>query len=97
MSRGYDGPEIDDFRSASFGWGRDRGRNPSSDGNSRIALQNIHREEDRADGRDSEGRDRSDKDRPPVPRQERCKRFSRRESEPNTQTGTGNIRCGTSK
>jgi len=71
MSRGYDVPEIADFRGSGFGWGRDRGRDPSSDWNSRLALQNIHREEDQADRRDSESRERSDKDRPPVPREER--------------------------
>ena len=53
MSRGYDGPEIDDFRGSSSGWGREADRGPSSDWNSRIALHNIHREEDRADRRDS--------------------------------------------
>src|SRR5215467_6229228 len=73
MSRGYDGPEIDDFRGSGFGWGRDADRDPSSDWNSRLALQKIHREEDRADRRDSEDRERSDKHRPPVPRQERVR------------------------
>lgn len=73
MSRGYDGPEIDDFRGSSFGWGRDADRGPSSDWNSRLALYNIHREEDRADRRDSEARQPCDRDRPPVPRKERVR------------------------
>ena len=33
----------------------------------------IHRDEDRADRRDSAARERSDKDRPPVPREERVR------------------------
>lgn len=75
MSRGYDGPEIDDFRGSGFGWERDSDRGPSSDWNSRLALPNIHREEDRADRRDSEARERSDKDRPPMPRKERVRQI----------------------
>jgi len=49
MSRGYDGPEIDDFRDSGSAWGRDPDRDRSSDWNSRFALHNIHREEERAD------------------------------------------------
>ena len=75
MSRGYDGPEIDDYRVYGFGRGRDSDRDASSDWNSRFALHNIHREEDRADRRDSEARERSDKDRPPVPREERVRQI----------------------
>jgi hypothetical protein len=71
MSRGYDGPEIDDFRSSGFGWGRDADRGPSSDWNSRLALHNVHREEDRADKLDLESRERPDRDGPPLPREER--------------------------
>ena len=75
MSRGYDGPEIDDFRDSDYGWGRDADRDPSSDWNSRFALHNIHREEDRADRRDSGARERSDKDRPSMPREERVRQI----------------------
>lgn len=50
MSRGYDGPEIDDFRDSGFRRGRDADRGQSSAWNSRLALHNIHREDDRADG-----------------------------------------------
>src|SRR6266568_2897579 len=71
MSRGYDGPEIDDFLGSSLGWGRDADRDGPSDWNSRFALHNIHREEERADARDSEARDRTDRDRSPLPREER--------------------------
>lgn len=75
MSRGYEGQEIDDFRDSSFGWGRDTDRDASSDWNGRFALRNIHREEQRADRRDTEGRERGDKDRPPVPREERVQQI----------------------
>ena len=75
MSRGYDGPEIDDFRDSGLGWGRDPDRDLPSDWKSRLALHNIHREEDRADRRDTEGRERGDKDRPPVPREERVRQI----------------------
>ncbi|HEX2715244.1 MAG TPA: hypothetical protein VHM88_23950 [Candidatus Acidoferrales bacterium] len=71
MSRGFDGFEIDDFRDSDFGWGRDRDRDRSSDWNNRLALHNIHREEDRADKLDRESRERSDRQRPPLPREER--------------------------
>jgi hypothetical protein len=78
------------------------------DWNSRFALHNIHREEDRADKLDSEARERSDKDRPPVPRQERVRqilsqrvrikytdrngRYSLRDSEINTLGEVGKFR-----
>ena len=71
MSRGYDGPEIDDYRGSGFSWGRDQARDPSSDWNSRLALHKIHRQEDRADRLDSHARERSDGDRRPLPREER--------------------------
>lgn len=75
MSRGYDGPEIDDFRDSGLGWGRDSDRDPSSDRNRLFALHIIHGEEDRADRRDSEARERGDKDRPAVPREERVRQI----------------------
>src|SRR5215510_6721794 len=71
MSRGYDGPEIADFFDSGFGWGRDPGRERSSDWNNRLALHNIHREEERADKLDHESRERSDRQRPPLRREER--------------------------
>ena len=108
MSRGYDGPEIDDFRDSGFGWGRDADRDPTSDRNSRFALHNIHREEDRADRRDSEARERSDKDRSPIPREgrvrqilsqrvrtkyaDRNRQYSLRDSEINTLGEVGKFR-----
>src|SRR5690242_14218230 len=108
MSRGYDGPEIDDFRGSGYGWRRDPDRDLPSDSNSRLALHNIHREEDRADRRDTEGRERGDKDRPSMPREERVRQilsqrvrtqytdrnrqYSMRDSEINTLGEVGKFR-----
>jgi len=75
MSRGYDGPEIDDSRRPALGWGRGADRDPSSDWNSRFALHDIHRQEDRADRLNSECRERSDRDRPSLPREERVRQI----------------------
>src|SRR5690348_3212902 len=71
MSRGFDGFEIDDFRDSGFDSGRDVGRGSSSLWNDRNGLYYIHREEDRADRRDREGRERSRTERPPMAREER--------------------------
>ena len=108
MSRGYGGPEIDDFRGSGSAWGRDADRGPSSDWNGRFALHDIHREEDRADRRDSEARERGDKDRPPLQREERVRQillqrtrtrytdrnrqYSLRDSEVNTLGEVGKFR-----
>ncbi len=75
MSRGYDGPEINDFRGSGFGWGRDVDRDLSSDWNSCLTLHNIHRQEDRADRLDSDGREPTDRHRPPVAREERVRQI----------------------
>ena len=71
MSRGFDGFEIDDFRSSDFRSDREVNRSPSSDWNKWTELHNIHREEERTDRLDREGRDRSNRDRPPLAREER--------------------------
>ena len=108
MSRGFDGFEIDDFRESGSDSGRDVGRSSSSDWNTRARLHNIHREEDRADRLDSEGRDRSGKERPPVAREERVqeilsqrtrikytdrdKDYSLRDSEVHTLSEVGKFR-----
>ena len=108
MSRGLDGFEIDDFRNSDFGTGRDVGRSSSSDWNARTNLGNIHREEDRADRLDREGRERSDRERPPLAREERVqtilsqrtrtkytdrdKDYSLRDSEVHTLTEVGKFR-----
>ena len=108
MSRGYNGPEIGDFRGSGFDWERGSDRDPSSGWNSWLALHHIHREEDRADRRDSEARERGEKDRPPVPREERVRQvlsqrvrtkytdrtrqYSLRDSEINTLGEVGKFR-----
>lgn len=71
MSRGFDGFEIDDFRSGDSRSNRDEGRGSSSSWDSRYAHHNIWQEEDRADRLDRETRERSDRERPPLPREER--------------------------
>src|SRR5689334_1381886 len=71
MSRGFDGFEIDDFRSGHSRSDRDEGRGSSSSWDSRNARYNIWQEEDRADRLDRETRDRSGRERPPRPREER--------------------------
>src|SRR6266853_2852822 len=71
MSRGFDGFEIDNFRDSGFDSGRDVGRNSSSDWNTLTNLHNVHRDEERADRLDREGRERSDRERPPLAREER--------------------------
>ncbi|MGH7743829.1 MAG: hypothetical protein ACREQ5_03285 [Candidatus Dormibacteria bacterium] len=71
MSRGFDGFEIDDFRDSDFSSGRDVGRSSSSDWNTRTKLQDIHREEGRTDSLAREGREHSDRERPPLAREER--------------------------
>ena len=83
MSRGSDSFEIDDFRGSDSGSGRDVSRGPSSDWNKRIDLHNIHREEDRADRLDREDRQRSDSDRPFVPREERVQMILARRTRTN--------------
>src|ERR1700731_2501309 len=71
MSRGFDGPEIDDFHRPE----RDVNRGPES--NRRAGwdavrrLERIRSEEERADQRDQEARGASGSNRPPLPREER--------------------------
>jgi hypothetical protein len=113
MSRGFDGFEIDDFRDSDFGSGRDVGRGSSSDWNARTNLHNIHREEDRADRLDGEGRERSSRERPPLAREERVqailsqrtrtkytdrdKNYSLRDSEIHTLSEVGKFRVVAAK
>ena len=66
MSRGFD---VDDFRDSDSS--RDVGRGLSSRWNSRDSLAEIHREEERTDQRNQEQRERADKNRPPLPREDR--------------------------
>ena len=72
MSRGFD---VDDFRDSDSS--RDVGRGASSGWDTRNRLAEIHREEERTDQQNQEQRERSDKYRPPLPREDRIQsRFS---------------------
>src|SRR5260370_39170000 len=83
MSRGFDGPEIDDFH------GPERGVNRSPESNSRAGwdtvrrLERIRGEEERADQRDQEARGTSGGNRPPLPREERVQLVLAPTSRPN--------------
>jgi hypothetical protein len=103
MSRGFD---VDDFRDSDSS--RDVSRGSSSGWNSGDSLAEIHREEERTDRHDREQRERSDKDRPPLPREERVqailsqrvrtkyvdrdKTYSLRDSEIHTLSEVGRFR-----
>jgi hypothetical protein len=71
MSRGFDSFEIDDSRGWDSDSGRDVSRSSSSSLKTRIELQNIHRDEERADKLDREGQERSGREHPPLAREER--------------------------
>ena len=102
MSRGFD---VDDFRDSDSS--RDVGRGSSSGWDSHNRLAEIHREEERTDQRNHEQRERSDKDRPPLPREDRVqailaqrvrtkyadrnKTYSLRDSEIHTLSEVGNF------
>jgi hypothetical protein len=108
MSRGFD---VDDFRDSDSS--RDVGRGSSSGWDSRNRLSEIHREEERTDQRNQEQRERSDKDRPPLPREERVqailaervrtkyadrdKTYSLRDSEIHTLSEVGKFRVVTTE
>ena len=83
MSRGFDGPEIDDFQNPE----RDASHGPES--NRRAGwdavrrLERIHGEEERADQRDQESRRTSGGNRPPLPRGERVQLVLARTSRTN--------------
>jgi hypothetical protein len=83
MSRGFDGPEIDDFH------GPERGVNRSPESNGRAGwdtvrrLERIRGEEERADQRDQEARGAAGGNRPPLPREERVQLVLARTSRTN--------------
>jgi hypothetical protein len=113
MSRGFDGFEIDDFRDSGFDSGRDVGRGSSSNWNAQTRLYQIHREEERADQLDREGRQQSREERPPLAREERVqetlsqrtrtrytdrnKDYSLRDSEIHTLSEVGKFRVTAAK
>ncbi len=108
MSRGFD---VDDFRDSDLS--RDLRRGSSSGWNSADSLTEIHREEERTDERNQEQRERSDKDRPSLPREERVqailsqrvrtkyvdrdKTYSLRDSEIHTLSEVGKFRVVATK
>ena len=71
MSRGFDGFEIDDFRSPDVDADRGPDRIPHRDWKSIESLNRIHREEDRVDRLDREQQERHNTDRPSLPREDR--------------------------
>ncbi len=71
MSRGFDGFEIDDFRSPDLDADRGSERSPQRDWKSIESLNRIHREEDRADRLEREQQERHNTDRPSLPREDR--------------------------
>jgi hypothetical protein len=108
MSRGFD---VDDFRDSDSS--RDVSRGSSSGWNSGDSLAGIHRKEERTDQRHQEQRERSDKDRPPLPREDRVqavlaqrvrtkyadrdKTYSLRDSEIHTLSEVGKFRVVATK
>jgi hypothetical protein len=73
MSRDFDGFEIDDFRGSDSDSGRAMGRSSSSSWDKWKELQKIYREEERTDNLAREGQQRSGRERPPLPREERVR------------------------
>jgi hypothetical protein len=71
VSRGFDSFEIDDYRGSDFGSEHDVSRRSSSEWNTQRNLHNIHRAEDRADRLGRDELERSEKERPPLAREER--------------------------
>jgi hypothetical protein len=95
MSRGFDGPEIDDFH------GPESDVNRSLESNSRAGwgtvrrLERIRGEEKRADQRDREARGPAGGNRPPLTREERVHlvlaRTSRSPADPSFRYKFGTI------
>jgi hypothetical protein len=71
QARGFDWFDLDDSRGSGFDAEREMGGGSSSTWNEWLARQNIRRQEERTDNLDREGRDRSGKERPLRPREER--------------------------
>ena len=71
MSRGHDGFEIDDSRGSSSRSGRTGERGSSSDAETLMRLQAVHRDDNVADWRDRQQQERGDRERPPFAREER--------------------------
>jgi hypothetical protein len=73
MSRGFDSFDIDDFRGSDSGSERGMRSGSTSSWDKWRERQNIHREEERSDALARDGQQRSGRERPPVPREERVR------------------------
>jgi hypothetical protein len=73
MSRGFDSFDIDDFRGSDSGSERGMGGGSNSSWDKWRERQNMHREEERSDALARDGQQRSGRERPPVPREERVR------------------------
>jgi hypothetical protein len=73
MSRGFEGFEIDDFRGSDYGSERGMGGGSTSSWDKWRELQKIYREEERTDTLSREAQQRSGRERPPLPREERVR------------------------
>jgi hypothetical protein len=73
MSRGFDSFDIDDFRGSDSGSERAMGGVSTSSWDKWRERQNMHREEESNDALARDGRQRSARERPPVPREERVR------------------------
>ncbi len=73
MSRGFDSFDIDDFRGSDSGSERGMGGGSNSSWDKWRERQNMYREEERSDALARDGQERSGRERPPVPREERVR------------------------
>jgi hypothetical protein len=73
MSRGFDSFDIDDFRGSDSGSERGMGGGSTSSWDKWRERQNIYREEERSDALARDGQQRSGRERPPLPREERVR------------------------
>src|SRR5882762_9288357 len=83
MSRGFDGPEIDDFQNPERDVNHGRESNSRAGWDAVRRLERIRGEEERADQRDQEARGTSGSNRPPLPREERVQLVLARTSRTN--------------
>lgn len=73
MTRSFDVFDRDDFRGSDSGSERGMGGGSNSSWDNWRERQSIHREEERSDALARDGQQRSGRDRPPVPREERVR------------------------
>jgi len=73
MTRSFDVFDRDDFRTPDYDSERGMGSGSTSSWDKWRELQNIHREEERSDALSREAQQRSGRERPPVPREQRVR------------------------